>query len=240
MSRLLVPSSCVVFLGCFLPSGLLAQRAFEANGRTVYEDAHGKRTDLGIGFSPVLTSDGRVALLRGRKFDYGDDFDCAEKNRRNWASIYDPESRTESVVFDGVIPFEGGTWNFCVFDQMQMSHDGSLLYLVSPVYATSGSLAIVNLPKRTIKYVPGVNEVYVIGRGPHRDELVYVRRVLHKAADGGEYPTYPFIHARANGEPIREISGEEFTVGGHDKVPILRRYLRHLGGTINVNGEMLP
>jgi hypothetical protein len=50
----------------------------------------------------------------------------------------------------------------------------------------------------------------------------YVRRVFHKSEDGGEYPAYPFIRARADGEPITEISDEYFTAGGHDKAPIVR------------------
>jgi len=62
-----------------------------------------------------------------------------------------------------------------------------------------------------------------------------VRRVQHKSGIA-----YPFIHAAADGQPIKEISDEFFTVGGHDKVPILRQYLRYIGGTINVNGKTLP
>ncbi len=46
------------------------------------------------------------------------------------------------------------------------------LYLVSPVYATSGSMAISRFPQKTITYVPGVNFVYVIETGLHRAELI--------------------------------------------------------------------
>jgi hypothetical protein len=109
-------------------------------------------------------------------------------------------------------------------------------------YATSGSLVIVSLAEAKIREVPGVNEVYVIATGPHRDELICVRRVCRKAPDGGEYPAYPFIHARADGQPIREVSDEwagQYNVL-HDKMPVLRNYLRSIGGTISVNGETLP
>jgi hypothetical protein len=234
--------ACTFFLGLLSPYSLRAQRTFEADGRVVYEDAQGKRTDLGIGFSPVLISDGRLALLRGRKFGYGEDFDCANKGSRNWVAVYDPTVTSERVVFDGIVPSDTRNINYCIFDQMQMSHDASLLYLVIPAYATSGSLAIISLPKTKITYIPGVCELYVIKTGPHRDELIYVRRVYHKGADGNEYPAYPFIHARADGHPIREVSDEW---GGqnnmaHDKMPLLRNYLQRIGGTINVNGETLP
>jgi len=242
LKRLLLGLStwCTVILSLFLPSSSPAQRTFEAGGRVIYEDAHGKPADLGIGFSPVLASDGRVALLRGREFRYGDDFDCADKQQRNWVAIYDPVARTENVLFDRIVPFDDGKRNSCIFQQMQMSHDGSVLYLVSPVYATSGSLAIISLRQGTITYVPGVNEVYVIEIGPHRDELIYVRRVYRKSADGGESPVYPFIHARADGQPIREVSDEFLAAGGHDEVPVLRQYLRSIGGIINVSGKTLP
>jgi hypothetical protein len=236
------PTSCTVFLSLLSPFGLLAQRTFGANGRVIYEDSHGKRTDLGIGFSPVLTADGRVALLRGRKAGYGDDFNCGNKQERNWVAVYDPVTRMENGLFDKVVNFEGGKWKFCIFEQMQLSHNGAVLYLVSPVYATSGSLAIVSLTEGTIKEVPGVCEVYVIETGPHRDELIYVRRVFHKSQDLGEHPAYPFIHARADGQPIREVSEEWAGQDNmaHDKMPLFRNYLRRIGGTINVNGETLP
>lgn len=124
---------------------------------------------------------------------------------------------------------------------MQLSYDRSVLYLVSPVYATSGSLAIINLAQGSISYVPGVNMVYVIQTGPHRDELIYQRRIWHKSvADGLAYPGYPLAHAHADGRQITEISNECFTVGGNDEVPLLRKYLRQLGGTITVNGRKLP
>jgi len=182
-----------------------------------------------------------MAFIRGRRFGYGEGFDCRSKQKRNWVEVYNPVSKALSTLYDGTIPFDGGKWQFCVFEQMQLSHDSSLLYLVSPVYATSGSLAIINLSDNSIKYVPGVNSVYVIESGPHRDELIYQRRISRKSLDDGVYyPAYPFVHARPDGRQIAEISDEHLTVGGNDKLPILRKYLRSLGGTITVDGQRLP
>ena len=231
----------ISFLTLLLASGLMAQRAFEASGKVIYEDAQWNRTNLGVGFNPVLSQDGRVALLRGRSFGYGERFDCDKSENKNWVSVYNPATKTERVLFDRVVPFDGGRWKFCVFEQMQLSYDGSVLYLVSPVYATSGSLAIILLARGSITYVPGVNLVYIIETGPHRDELIYQRRIWHKSAeDRLEGPGYPFVHARADGQQITEISNEYFTVGGNDEVPLLRKYLRKIGGTITVNGQKLP
>ena len=232
---------CITVLALLMASDLIAQRAFETSGEVIYEDARASRTNLGVGFNPVLMHDGRVALLRGRRFGYGEEFDCDKRETKNWVSIYNPATKKERILFDRAVPFDGGKWNFCVFEQMQLSYDASVLYLVSAAYATSGSLAIVNLARGSIDYVPGVNMVYVIETGPHRGELIYQRRICHKSADDGlEYPGYPFVHAHADGQQITEISNEYFTVRGNDEVPLLRSYLRKIGGTITVNGPKLP
>ena len=160
---------------------------------------------------------------------------------KNWIAMYNPVAKRESTIFDRALRFDRAGIAFCVFEQMQLSHDRSTLYLVSPVSATSGSLAIVKLATGSVSYVHGVNSVYVIETGLHRDELIYERRVWHTApGDEVGYPDYPFIHARVDGTQIAEISDEYFTVGGNDQAPILRQYLRKLDGTITVNGRRLP
>jgi hypothetical protein len=116
---------------------------------------------------------------------------------------------------------------------MQLAPDGSTLYLTSPVYATSGSLAIIPLNQGTVKYVPGVDDVYVIVSGPHRGELLYQRRGLEKVVH------YPFFHARADGRPIR-MAAEARQEDGPDNVPRLKEYLKSLGGQIVVNGQAFP
>ncbi|MGA2183403.1 MAG: hypothetical protein ABSH47_10265 [Bryobacteraceae bacterium] len=230
----------VILLLLFAPS-LMAQRAFELAGKVIYEDARGSRTDLGAGFSPVLTHDGRVALLRGRSFDYGEQFDCAHRETRNWVAVYNPATKSEEVLFDRPVAFGGGKWKFCVFWRMQLSPDDSIVYLVSPVSATSGSLAIVRLHSGRISEVGGVDEVFVIETGPHRGDLIYQRRMWHRIrGEEGQYPYYPFVHARADGSPIHVISGEYFTVGGATDTPILKAYLRRIGGVIRVNGKTFP
>jgi hypothetical protein len=212
----------------------MAQRVFEKDGNVVYQDGEKQNINLGKGLSPILTADGKVALIRGRRFFYGSSFDCSHADTKNWIALYDPTTRREKTIFNRSLDYDRDGIRFCIFEQIQLSHDGATLYLVSPVYATSGSLAIANLARGAVPFVPGVNEVYVIETGPHRDELVYVRRVLK------DHATYPFIHARADGEVIAEISNESFTVGGNDKAPLLRAYLRKLDGTITVNGQRLP
>lgn len=194
----------------------------------------------GTWFNPILTADGKVALIRRRRFGYGEHFDCSQRKTRNWIALYDPATGLEKVIFDRPLDY-GVNMAFCVFEQMQLSHDASVLYLVSPVSATAGSLAIISLARQSVTYVHGVDELWVIADGPHRDELIYQRRIWRKSKDDGlAYPVDAFIHARADGQQIAVISDEYFAVGRNDKVPVLRAYLRKINGTITVNGRKLP
>ena len=155
-------------------------------------------------------ADGEVVLVRGHRYGYGQEFDCTRPETKNWVAKYDPQTEKETKVFDRPIHYDGpGSLGFCAFEQMQMSYEGSVLYLLASTYATSGNLAIVNLTSGSIAFVPGVIAVFVIESGPHQNDLIYQRRVYHKSPeDGLEYPSYPFIHALADGRQVREISNE--------------------------------
>jgi hypothetical protein len=224
-----------------LAAALDAQRVFEKEAQVVYGEAQGRQTNLGTGFSPVLTTDGKVLFIRGRRFAFGGPFDCRDPKKKNWIALYDPATRQETTIFDRALDFDARGALFCFFEQAQLSHDGSVLYLVSPVSAVSGSLAIVFLARGSVSYVPGVESVYVIETGPHRDELIYVRRVMRSSPKHRlGFPAYPLIHARANVEEISEISNESFTLGANAEMPILSAYLRNIGATITVHGRKLP
>jgi hypothetical protein len=221
---------------------MFAQSVSEKDGHVSYEDRTGKLHDLGEGFSPVLTSRGEVALIRGRLFDYGEDFDCSRKATKNWVALYNPATGAEKTLFDRALSFGRDGLAFCVFRQIQLSPDDSSLYVVSIVYATSGALAIVRLQDGAVTYVAGVDDVYVITSGPHRGELIYQqRREQHvpprKPED--QSPYYPFVHARADGTPIRVIA-EEYLNDGSNKAPKLASYLRSIHGQVVLNGQAFP
>ena len=152
--------------------------------------------------------------------------------------------KQKKTLFDRTIPFGDGKFPFCIYDQMQLSPDGSTLYLVSPVYATSGSMAIVHLPQQTISYVPGVNFVYVIETGPHHGELIYQRRLYRRDSaypnDPVAYPYYPLVHARPDGRQIGIISEDYFAGDPNKDFPKLATYLRKIGGRITIAGKTLP
>ena len=103
----------------------------------------------------------------------------------------------------------------------------------SPVYAAAGSLAIISLKQSAVTYVPSVEDVYVIVNGPHRGEILYQQRMDEHGVH------YRFVHARADGKPIKVLA-EEYLYEGLDKVPRLEAYLRSIGGQIMVNGHAFP
>jgi hypothetical protein len=74
---------------------IAAQRAFEKGPEVVYEDSEGKQVNVGVGLSPQLTLDGKIALIRGHSFGYGEPFDCGKKDRKNWIVVYNPLTRSE-------------------------------------------------------------------------------------------------------------------------------------------------
>lgn len=165
-----------------------------------------------------------VIKIAGPELRYGDPFDCAKPSAKNWIVTVHLTTKAETILFDR--PIEG----ICVFEQAQLSLKGDRLYLIVPTYATSGTLAIVQLPSQTITTVPGVNSVNVIESGPRRGDLIYQKRMLK------DYAAYPLFHAHPDGKPIREISEEMFP----GSTPILNNYLRKIGGTITVNNKQLP
>jgi hypothetical protein len=181
----------------------------------------------------LLTSDGKAALIRGHKFGYGDKFDCNQRATKNWIAVYDPATKAEKTIFDRPLDF-GFDLNFCIYQQIRLSPDDALLYLISPISAVSGSMAIINRASGSIAYVHGVNQVHVIESGPHAGELIYDRRTLRGSV------SYPLIHARPDGKPIVEISDELFPTKNYDKAPRLRAYLRKIDATITVDGQKLP
>jgi hypothetical protein len=217
-------------------TNLPAQRVFERDGDVIYVGSSGRDVDVGLGFSPVLTHDGKVAFLSGRFFHYGDKFDCAHKATKNWVSVFDPVIHSQRVLFDRTLRF-GLDFDICVFSQMQLSPDDSILYLVTNQWsATGGSLAIIRLRGDSMTYVAGVNEVYVVESGPDRGDLVYERRMWDNTPYN-EHPYYSWVHARANGTKVKILADEPLlTTGAPDTdAPKLKAYLQRIGGRIIIN-----
>jgi len=228
-----------------LSSSLIAQRAFETNGHVIYEDARNNRHDLSVGFGAVVTLSGKVAVIRGSALGHNDDFDCNDKQKKNWITLYDPIRNSEKILFDRPVHFDDHLKpsGYCIFGQAELSPNDQILYLISPVYATAGKLAIIQLRTGSISYVPDVLSLYMIEDGPHRGELILsTRRYKRSRSDNIDYPYNPFIHVRADGQEVKIVSDEYFVTGGlkYAHVPVLAAYLKRIGGHITVDGERLP
>ena len=234
-------------LGCLLamyaaPRGLQGQRIYERGPELVLRDAQGRLTKLGRGFYAVPVSDHEVLIIRGAQMGYGEKSSC-EGPSKNRVVLYDTQTKKDVLLFDKpipprIIPHDGA----CVYERGDLSPDSSTLYIVSPCYATSGCLALIDLHTGKIRNVPGVMDVFVIRGGPHEGELIYSRRLWTKPKgyETGFY-YYPYIHAHPDGSQIGIISDENLVqVGGVGSAPILRAYLRRIRGRIFVEGRWIP
>jgi hypothetical protein len=130
----------------------------------------------------------------------------------------------------------------CTFDGIAMSPDESTLYIVSPRYEDSGSMAIVQLKGTEMKIVPRINAVYVIENGFHIGELIYIKRMFIKVkGDANPHPFYPLFLANADGTEHRILKAEPLTfTDGARQAPYLKKVLDELGGQIRINGRLFP
>ena len=236
----------LLFLVCILMAlasvPVRAQRAFEQGDQIVYEDGQGRKIPLGRGHSSILLSGTEILLIRGARFGYGDQRSCRQPDSRNRIVVHNVAAAKDTVIYDSPLGNEFiGPDDACVYKQADLSPSRSILYVVTPWSATSGLLAIIDLPTETSKYVFGVHDVYVIRGGQANGDLIYSRRLLHKTPDDSVgHPYSPFIHARPDGTQVAIISDEYFTVGGNDVPPGLGGYLKRVHGQIYAYGKWLP
>jgi hypothetical protein len=236
----LVPFFFASFFGL---SESRAQLLYQRGSDLLLKDAQGRLSSLGTGFNPVPISDHKFLLIRGAQMGYGEESSCERPAAKNSVVVYDTITNEESLLFDKPLSERMmGHDAACVYEHADLSPSGSTLYIVSPCYATSGCLAIIDLNAGGVKYVPGAMDVFVVRGGPNAGDLIYCKRLLSKPTknDPG-HPHYPYIHARPDGSRIAIISNEDLALaGGNATAPILRAYLRRIHGRIFVQGEWVP
>jgi hypothetical protein len=169
---------------------------------------------------------------------YGEESSCERPAAKNLVVVYDTKTNKESVLYDKPLSDRMmGHDAACVYEHADLSLSRSTLYIVSPCYATSGCLAIIDLPTGGVKYVPGPMDAFVIRGGSHAGDLIYMCRLDRKPSDDDPRAgDYAYIHARPDGAQIAIISNESLD-GGNAPAPILRTYLRSVHGRIFVQGE---
>jgi hypothetical protein len=151
----------------------VAQNVSVKDGNIQFTDKGGKTIALsssGRDSAPVLAPDGKwVAFVRkvdGKKIATGsDEMDPTEL----WQVHVDGEEPTlllrcrESEKPESVI---------AAFETLQFSTNGKLLYFVTPAWATSGAVHVVDTTNRKERYVFAGNNLKLVPSGEYKDCLL--------------------------------------------------------------------
>jgi dipeptidyl aminopeptidase/acylaminoacyl peptidase len=193
----------ILSLAVAIPS--FAQIVSVKDGNIQLTDKSGKTTPLtssGRDSSPVMAPDGKwVAFVRkvdGKKIATGsDEVEPTElwqvrvdgKEPSPLVRCRDSE-KPESVI--------GG------FENLQFSTDGKLLYFVTPAWATSGAVHVVDTTNRKERYLFPGNDLKIVTSGEYKDCLLVQQHRYF--IGGGSYDWYWLL--KADGKEIGAV-GED-------------------------------
>jgi hypothetical protein len=168
MKRLFFVAICLSVCG---PA--LAQSVSVKDGNIQFADKSGKTTALtatGRDSNPILAPDGKwVAFVRkvdGKKIATGSD---EVEPTELWQVRVDGKEPSllvrcrDSQKMESLI---GG------FDNLQFSRDGKLLYFVTPAWATSGAVHVVDTTNGREHYLFPGNDLKVVKSGEYKDCLL--------------------------------------------------------------------
>jgi hypothetical protein len=199
MKRLLL----VLCFAC--SSAAFAQTVSVRDGNVQFTDKSGNTTALtssGRDSSPVLAPDGKwVAFVRtidGKKIATGsDEVDPTEL----WQVRTDGKEASllvrcrESEKVESLI---GG------FDNLQFSTNGKLIYFVTPAWATSGAVHVVDTTNRKERYLFPGNDLKLVPSGEYKDCLIVQQHRYF--IGGGSYDWYWLL--RPDGKEVGPV-GED-------------------------------
>jgi hypothetical protein len=188
-----------------LPTTAFAQTVSVKDGNIQFTDKTGATTALtssGRDSNPLLAPDGKwVAFVRkieGKKIATGsDEVDPTEL----WQVRIDGKEPSmlvrcrESEKIESLI---GG------FDNLQFSTNGKLLYLVTPAWATSGAVHVVDTTNRKERYLFPGNDLKLVPSGEYKDCLVVQQHRYF--IGGGSYDWYWLL--RPDGKEVGPV-GED-------------------------------
>jgi dipeptidyl aminopeptidase/acylaminoacyl peptidase len=182
-----------------------AQTVSVKDGNIQFTDKSGKTTALTAtsrDSDPILAPDGKwVAFVRkvdGKKIATGSD---EEEPTELWQVRVDGKEpslllkcrdaeKPESVI--------GG------FENLQFSTNGKLLYFVTPAWATSGAVHVVDTTNRKERYVLPGNNLKVVARGEYKDCLLVQQHRYF--VGGGSYDWFWLM--RTDGKEVGPV-GED-------------------------------
>lgn len=184
MKRLILLAICLI-----VSAPLFAQTVSVKDGNIQFTDKSGKTTALtssGRDSNPVLAPDGKwVAFVRkvdGKKIATGsDEFDPTEL----WQVRVDgkePSLLVKCRDSEKVESLIGG------FENLQFSTDGKLLYFVTPAWATSGAVHVVDTTNREERYCFPGSDLKVVPKGEYKNCLLVQQHRYF--IGGGSYDWY--------------------------------------------------
>jgi len=192
-------------LGIALATTALAQTVSVKDGNIQFSDRSGKTTALTSGgrdSNPVLAPDGKwVAFVRkvdGKKIATGSD---EVEPTELWQVRVDGKEPSllvrcrESAKMESVI---GG------FENLQFSTNGKLLYFVTPAWATSGAVHVVDTTNGKEHYLFPGNDLKVVKSGEYKDCLLVQQHRYF--VGGGSYDWYWLL--RTDGKEVGPV-GED-------------------------------
>ena len=190
---------------CLAASSALAQSVSVKDGNIQFTDKSGKITALTSGgrdSDPLLAPDGKwVAFVRkvdGKKIATGSD---EMEPTELWQVRVDGKEPSllvrcrDSEKMESVI---------AAFQNLQFSSNGKLLYFVTPAWATSGAVHVVDTTNRKERYLFPGNDLKIVPAGEYKDCLLTQQHRYF--IGGGTYDWYWLV--RPDGKEVGPV-GEE-------------------------------
>lgn len=198
----------VASAGVMIQFASAAEPIVEANGGNIFlrsgEGEAKQLTTSGRDSAPVLSPDGRwivfVRALPGKKIGTGiGDIDAAELWQIN-------ASGKEPTLL--VAPREAENMQNVIanFQDVQFSSDGRYVFFVTPAYATSGAVHVVDTTNRKERFLMAGGGLEVIHSGEYRDCLLVAQ---HRYFVGGGSYDWSWLF-RPDGKEIGPV-GEDAT-----------------------------
>ncbi|MFN2621244.1 MAG: TolB family protein [Chthoniobacterales bacterium] len=188
-----------------LATTAFAQTVSVKDGNIQFADKSGKTTALtssGRDSNPVVAPDGKwVAFVRkveGKKIATGSD---EVEPTELWQVRVDgkePSLLVRGRDSDKIESAIGG------FENLQFSTDGKLLYFVTPAWATSGAVHVVDTTNRKERYVFPGNNLKLVPSGEYKDCLLVQQHRYF--VGGGSYDWYWLL--RPDGKEVGPV-GED-------------------------------
>src|SRR3954454_10089667 len=200
MKRISLGLLCIAFT-----ASALAQTVSVQDGNIHFTDKSGKTTALtssGRDSTPVLAPDGKwVAFVRkvdGKKIATGSDE--VEPTELSQVRIDGKEPSVLVRCRDSQKPESV----IAAFENLQFSTNGKLLYFVTPAWATSGAVHVVDTTNAKERYLFPGNDLKIVSAGEYKDCLLLQQHRYF--VGGGSYDWFWLL--RPDGKEVGPV-GED-------------------------------